>query len=151
MSIQTELSRLRQAKSELRNLLISAGVTVPSNATIDQYPALFEEALTMSAVYSYKATFRVNLWTSSGSNYTQTATVTPLYGAPAINSRFVMASTVSIDDSYPEETYNEMKEAASVIDNATKTLHYRSMTCVTKNGERPTADVEVYFLARKVP
>lgn len=149
MSIKTELSRLQQAKSELRNLLVLAGVTVPSNATIDRYPALFEEALTMSAVYSYKVTFRVSSWTSSGSNYRQTASVTPLYGAPAISSSFAMASTVSIDDSYPEETYNEMKEAASVIDNATKTFGSGSMTCVTKNGEKPTADVEVYFLARK--
>ena len=151
MSIQTELSRLQQAKSELRNLLISAGINVPTYTTIDQYPALFEEALTMNAVYSYKVTFYANSWTAIGSNYRQTASVTPLYGAPAISSSFAMASTVSIDDSYPEETYNEMREAASVIDNATKTLRYESMICVTKNGERPTADVEVYFLARKVP
>lgn len=150
MSIKTELSRLQQAKSELRNLLISAGVTVPSNATIDQYPALFEEALTMNAVYSYKATFRVNLWTSSGSNYTQTAAVTPLYGASAINSSFVMVTPISIYDSYPEETYNDMKEAAVIINDTSKLFGSGNVTCVTKNGEKPTADVEVYFLARKV-
>ena len=149
MSIKTELSRLQRVKSELRNLLVSAGVTVPSNATIDQYPALFEEALTMSAVYSYKVTFRANLWTSSGSNYTQTAAVTPLYGAPSISSSFVMVTPISIYDSYPEETYNDMKEAAAIINDASKLFKSGNITCVTKNGEKPTADVEVYFLARK--
>lgn len=149
MSIQTELSRLQQAKNELRNILISAGISVPSYTTIDQYPALFEEALTMGAIYQYRATFYVSNWYVSGSNYRQTVSVTPLYGAPSITSYFKMVSPVSIDDSYPESTYNEMKEAAAVIDNATKSFGYGSITCVTKNGEKPSADVEVYFLAMK--
>lgn len=149
MSIRTELSRLQQAKTELRNILVSAGISVPSYMTIDQYPALFEEALTMGAIYQYKATFYVNSWYLSGSNYRQTVTVTPLYGAPSISSYFTMVSPVSIDDSYPESTYNEMKEASNVINDGTKTLGYNSITCVTKNGEKPSADVEVYFLAMK--
>ena len=125
MSIKTELSRLQQAKTELRNILVSAGISVPSYMTIDQYPALFEEALTMGAIYQYKATFYVSSWYLSGSNYRQTVTVTPLYGAPSISSYFTMVSPVSIDDSYPESTYNEMKEASNVINDGKKMARNR--------------------------
>lgn len=77
MSIKAELSRLQQAKSELRNLLISAGVTVPTYATIDQYPSMFQKVMENNFIYQYKATFLFDAWSPSGSNYTQTVHVIP--------------------------------------------------------------------------
>jgi len=42
MSIANELSRLLQAKSDLATSIANKGVTVPSSATLDDYPALVD-------------------------------------------------------------------------------------------------------------
>lgn len=43
MSIVSELNRLQQAKSDLATSIINKGVTVPSSATLDDYPALVDQ------------------------------------------------------------------------------------------------------------
>ena len=40
MSIASEITRLQTAKSNIKTVLESNGVTVPSNATLDAYPTL---------------------------------------------------------------------------------------------------------------
>lgn len=40
MSIQTEISRLEQAKSDIKSSIESKGVSVPSSSSLDSYPAL---------------------------------------------------------------------------------------------------------------
>ena len=40
MSIQTEIQRLQGAKSDLKTAIENKGAIVPSNATLDQYPAI---------------------------------------------------------------------------------------------------------------
>lgn len=42
MSLQSEITRIKNAKSALKTSLESKGVTVPSDALIDEYPALVE-------------------------------------------------------------------------------------------------------------
>lgn len=42
MSIASELNRLLQAKSDLATSITNKGVTVPSSATLDDYPALVD-------------------------------------------------------------------------------------------------------------
>lgn len=42
MSISTEITRLQQAKSDLATSIANKGVTVPSSATLDDYPALVD-------------------------------------------------------------------------------------------------------------
>ncbi len=42
MSISTEIARLQQAKSDLATSIENKGVTVPSSATLDDYPALVD-------------------------------------------------------------------------------------------------------------
>ena len=43
MSIQTELNRLQNAKSSLKNAIQNKGVSVPSATTLDGYAALVQQ------------------------------------------------------------------------------------------------------------
>ena len=49
MSISSELSRIRTAKSDIRTAIISKGVNVSSSATIDSYPALINAIVQTSS------------------------------------------------------------------------------------------------------
>ena len=40
MSIASELQRIEKAKSDLKTVLESKGLSLPSNYTLDQYPSL---------------------------------------------------------------------------------------------------------------
>lgn len=42
MAISDEIARLQQAKADLKTAIEGKGVTVPSNATLDDYPALVD-------------------------------------------------------------------------------------------------------------
>lgn len=43
MSVQTEVNRLNQAKTQLKTAIQNGGVTVPANAKIDAYPSLVDD------------------------------------------------------------------------------------------------------------
>lgn len=45
MSIASEISRLQQAKADLKTIIESKGVTVPSGTTLDEYPALVQQII----------------------------------------------------------------------------------------------------------
>lgn len=98
--------------------------------------------------YLYKATFRVGGWASSGSGYTQTVSVQAVDGGPAITSASSMVSGLFCDDSVQGEAQEALLEAASMIDRGKKTFGAGTITCVLQ-GEKPTADAEVYFNAKK--
>lgn len=52
MSIQTELQRLRTAKSSIRNAIQAKNVTVPADAKISSYPAYIDSIITSSPEYT---------------------------------------------------------------------------------------------------
>lgn len=149
MSVQSELNRLKSAKTGLKTVLEQNGAAVPSGATLDEYPALFAALVQDGSVYLYKATFSVSRWTASGSNYTQSAAVTPLAGAPAVSSAFTMASPLFVEDSFPDATQQLVKLSGGVVDAGQKSLGSGTITCTTRNGKKPISDVEVFFLAKK--
>lgn len=96
----------------------------------------------------YVATFRVNGWSGSTGNYYQTVSANPVNGSPTITSSSVMLPGLACDDSVQGEAQAELLEAASIIDRGYKTLGYGTITC-RLSGDKPTADAEVYFMARK--
>lgn len=96
----------------------------------------------------YKATFKVGSWSGSEGNYTQTVQVTAVDGGPSITSDSHMTSGLFIDDTLKGEAKQEVLEAASIVDGGTKTLGSGTITCVLEN-EKPEADAEVYFNAKK--
>ena len=148
MSVQSQINRLKTAKADLKSVLESNGTTVPSYTKLDAYPQLFADALQNGATYLYKATFRVSSWSGS-SAYTQTATVTPQAGAPAITSSFVMASAIFVEDTYPDSTQEIILESGNIVNRGQKVIGYGTLKCTTRSGEKPTSDVEVFFLAKK--
>lgn len=149
MSVQSELNRLRAAKADLAAVLQKNGITVPESTTLDAYPALFVMMGENLTVGLYKALFSVDGWTASGSNYTQSAAVSPLAGSPTISSDYIMASPVFVDDSYPDATLRMVRLSAGIVDAGQKTIGVGSITCTTRGGKKPSSDVEVYFLAKK--
>ena len=46
MAISDEIARLQQAKADLKTAIENKGVTVPSNATLDDYPDLVDSIVT---------------------------------------------------------------------------------------------------------
>lgn len=148
MSIQTEIDRLNTAKNELKTLLLENDVSVPASATLDEYPALFAAALQGGATYLYKTTFAVDGWSGNGP-YTQTASATPLAGAPALTDSCMMASGLFVEDTYPDDTQAALLEAATLVDKGTKAPGSAALTCTTRGTDKPGCDVEVFFLAKK--
>lgn len=148
MSVQTQVNRLKTAKSDFKAVLEANGTTVSSSATLDTYPQLFANTLQNGSTYLYKATFRVSSWSGS-STYTQTATVTPQAGAPSITSSFVMASAIFVEDTYPDSTQETIIESGEIVNRGQKVIGNGTLKCTTRSGEKPTSDVEVFFLAKK--
>ena len=148
MSVRYQIDRIKSAKDSLRSVLTANGATVPSGTTIDQSPQLFSDILQNGSTYLYKATFRVGSWSGSGT-YTQTATVTPLAGAPAITNSFIMASAIFVEDVYPDSTQEIINESGDIVNKGRKVIGNGTLTCTTRSGEKPTSDVEVFFLAKK--
>lgn len=96
----------------------------------------------------YKATFLLDGWAGEGP-YTQTVAVTPWEkDAPAITAASSMQSPVMIDDGFTGDIYDQMNEAGAIVNAGAKTFGAGTITCVTKGTDKPTCDVEVFFLAK---
>lgn len=149
MSVQTELNRLQAAKTGLTAVLSQNGVAVPAGTTLDEYPTLFSQMGASLAVGLFKATFAVDRWTASSGNYTQTVTVTPVAGNETITKNSVMASAVFVADTYPIATQRVVNISGRRVDAGKKTFGTGTMTCTTRDGQKPPSDVEVFFLAKR--
>ena len=96
----------------------------------------------------YKATFLLDGWSGSAAPFTQTVAVTAVDGGPAITEDSLMTSAVMIDDTVQGDAQEALRDAAALVDGGTKTFGAGTITCVLQ-GEKPTADAEVYFNAKK--
>ena len=108
---------------------------------------LFSESLHQKTQFLYKATFLLDGWSGSGT-YTQTVSVQAVDGGPGITYGSLMTSPVYFDDTVQGEAQEALQEAVSLVNSGRKTLGYGTITCVIQ-GEKPMADAEVYFNARK--
>lgn len=95
----------------------------------------------------YKATFFLDRWSGSGP-YTQTVSVQAVDGGPAITSASHMTSGLFCDDTVQGDAQEALLEAAALVDKGKKTFGSGTITCVLEN-EKPEADAEVYFNAKK--
>ena len=59
-----------------------------------------------------------------------------------------MTSGLFCDDTVQGDAQEALLEAAALVDKGKKTFGYGTITCVLQ-GEKPTADAEVYFSAKK--
>lgn len=95
----------------------------------------------------YKATFFLDRWSGSGP-YTQTVSVQAVDGGPVITSASHMTSGLFCDDTVQGDAQDALLEAAALVDKGKKTFGSGTITCVLEN-EKPEADAEVYFNAKK--
>lgn len=95
----------------------------------------------------YKAVFALDGWSGDGP-YTQTASVTAVDGGPSVTTDTVMTSGLFCDDTVQGEAQDALLNAAFLVDKGTKTFGSGTITCVLY-AEKPEADAEVYFNARK--
>lgn len=131
----------KDLQEEIKN--INAGSETMLKATYD--PNGRGRDIFSDMPYLYKATFNVDSWSGNGP-YTQTVPLTPVDGGPAVtaDSTSVMAG---IDISLPEETRAELRTAASIINEATRTLGAGTISVSAE--EKPDVDAEIYFWVKK--
>lgn len=134
---------LNKIEQELNDL--NAGTSTMQRITYD--PQGKKQDIFAYPAHLYKATFLVDGWTGDGP-YTQTVSVQAVDGGPAITSASSMVSGLFCDDSVQGEAQEALLEASSMIDRGKKTLGAGTITCVLE-GDKPTADAEVYFNAKK--
>ena len=135
---------LEKIEKELAQL--NAGTSTMQRATYD--PQGKNQDIFAYPAHLYKTTFKVDKWSSSDGNYTQTAQVTAVDGGPAITSASHMTSGLFCDDTVQGEAQEALLEAAALVDKGKKTFGSGTITCVLE-AEKPTADAEVYFNAKK--
>lgn len=97
------------------------------------------------STYMYTGTFKSGSWTSTNGYYTQTQTVTPVGGGPALTASAMLGIPQSTQTD--NKTANENKQEALGFFAAGK--------CTPGNGnvtikcwEKPVCDVDVYWEAR---
>lgn len=95
--------------------------------------------------FLYTATFKLDSW-GTKSPYQQTASVTPVNGGSEITANSVMYSSFGIDDSLTDSARNiQIANAVKLSKGYNKTFGNKTLTVTLK--EKPTADIQVYFLA----
>ena len=93
----------------------------------------------------YKALFKVDAWSGS---YTQTAAVTPVDGGPPVTMDTVLCSGFGVDDTLSAAAYRVQLRAAALLGRSqNKTSGAGTMTLTVT--EKPSADAEIYFMAKK--
>ena len=92
----------------------------------------------------YKATLLADSWTSAGSGrYTQTATLTPLTGGPAVTSDSVLTSAVMCEQTTVQATNETLQEVLGIINGGNTVLGANQVTVTV--FEVPEADVEAIW------
>lgn len=96
--------------------------------------------------YLYKATFSLESWGGEGP-YTQTASLVPVDGGPAVTSESTLLACEGTDSTLPQETKDAMSGPAGLIANAKKTLSDDAIT--VELDSIPDVDIEVFFSIKK--
>lgn len=146
MSIQSEIDRLKTAKSAISNAIENKGVAVPQDTSIDGMAALINE-ISSGSLYTYKGTFAVDGWVSTAGAYTQTATTTSIDGGPAMSSNMFLTAPYTASTNN-EDTNKTLAQALGVINTGIVTLGDGNIKIevVTK----PSCDIVVYWFGKEM-
>lgn len=134
---------LNKIEQELNDL--NAGTSTMQRITYD--PQGKNQDIFAYPAHLYKATFLVDGWSGDGP-YNQTVSVQAVDGGPVITSASHMTSGLFCDDTVQGDAQEALLEAATLVDKGKKTFGSGTITCVLEN-EKPEADAEVYFNAKK--
>lgn len=95
----------------------------------------------------YMARFLLDDWTGDGP-CTQTAAVTPVDGGPPVTAETVLYSGFGVDDTLEPQAYGVQMSLASRL-GRTEDKTFGAGTLTLTAAEKPTADAELYFMAKK--
>ena len=153
MSIQSEIDRLKTAKSAISNAIENKGVAVPQDTSIDGMAALINE-ISSGSLYTYKGTFTVDGWEPTAIrtdntviSYEQTVTVTSIDGGPAMSSNMFLTAPYTASTNN-EDTNKTLAQALGVINTGIVTLGDGNIKIevVTK----PSCDIVVYWFGKEM-
>lgn len=111
--------------------------------TKEQTDDAIDTAVTAKVSYQYKATFDMDSWTPGSGNVTQTATLVPVDGGPAVTSGSTLLACIGTDSTLPQETKDAMSGPAGKIAKSAKTLGDNTITVTLDSA--PDVDVEIFF------
>lgn len=103
--------------------------------------------ITNMVPYHYKAYFNVGSWNSSGSTYTQTATLEAVDGGPTPNSDFVFNSDALTDQTSNQETNDALLESLNRINAGNMTLGDGTLSI--EAFEQPATSLWVHVILKK--
>lgn len=98
--------------------------------------------------HQYYATFLVDKWTQTNSNYTQTATFTATTGGPNVTAASKIMTGPTCKSSGVIATDEIFKENLNIINDGHGTLGDNSITITVT--EKPSADIPVYWGIKKI-
>lgn len=94
MSISSEIQRLENAKTAIANAIEAKGVTVPSYATLDEYPSYVSQ-ISQSEAAAYRFSISQSNWYSYGGQYRANKT------GPVLSDDYAVVAVVPEPGSYP--------------------------------------------------
>lgn len=103
--------------------------------------------LEQHVMYKYSATFKFDAWDGNGP-YSQTVTLVPKDGGPAVTSDFQFASPPWCGQVSDDATREKLLEILGLINNSNCTLGEGTITA-DRVAEKPTADIEVFWFLKK--
>lgn len=158
MSIQSEIDRLNSAKTAISNAIEGRGVAVPEGTALDGMAELITKIPTF---YTYKGTFTVDGWTlasststqaapeiSTGSTYSQTATIEAVDGGPAMSSDLFLTAPYT-ERTNIVATNETLASALGLVNTAILTPGDGTIT-LSGLTEKPSCDIPVYWFGREI-
>ena len=97
-------------------------------------------------IYLYKAILELDAWSGEGP-YTQTATLTPLDGGPAVTAQSQIMSGVMCEQTTDQSTNEALQEVLGIINAGQATLGAGTVTATV--FEKPTSDIEAIWQIRQ--
>lgn len=94
----------------------------------------------------YRATLELDAWSGDGP-YTQTATLTPLDGGPAVTAQSQIMSGVMCEQTADQSTNEALQEVLGIINAGQATLGAGTVTVTV--FEKPTSDIEAIWQIRQ--
>lgn len=99
-----------------------------------------------SSPYLYKAILELDAWSGEGP-YTQTATLTPLDGGPAVTAQSQIMSGVMCEQTASQETNEALQEVLGILNAGQATLGDGSVAVTV--FDKPESDIEAIWQIRQ--
>lgn len=149
MSVQTEIARIKAARSAIGEAVKTYGVDVPASTALD---AMADKVLAIPKAgaggvhYLYHASLPVDKWTATTGGYTQTASLLNASGT-AESVSIVAVSPCMVPRTTNMDTNRILARNLGLVDRGKITFSGSTVTVVT--AKKPACDLTVYWYINK--